>query len=125
MSITVKASHLEVIMDITNRVIWYKQKTLSSKSYATFENIWLVKLVEQIDRNEFTWHDRNKNTATWLIDQVCHSNIITPGIKPKYGVPLADTELGQQALDILRAMSKGQDSYDSFAGINQYSNLFD
>lgn len=124
MATTIKNNDLQIIIDIANRVIWYKQQALSSKSYAAFEALWLPKLVQQINDNAFTWNDRNRNTANWLIDQIAHCNTITQGVKPKDGVPLADTDLGERALRILRAMSRGQESYDSFAKTTNFNDLF-
>ena len=45
MATTIKKSDLETIIDISNRIIWYKREALSDKAYAAFETLWLPKLV--------------------------------------------------------------------------------
>ncbi len=124
MSITVNLVDLEKIIEISQRVIDWKQQQLSTRAWNEFRTHWLPELVKQIHSNEFTWNDPNKNTAVWLIDQICHCRELVPGVEAEHCRPLADTALGEEVLAILRAMSRGQKSYDHFCQGRQFNNLF-
>lgn len=124
MAITIQQQHLETLIDISDLIIKYKAHALSARAWSAFSTNWLSKLVEQFAANEFQYNNREKNTAVWLIDQICHSRLIEPGCPHNQGLPLCDTELGTAALEILRAMTQGQAYYDRWAEQSHFRNLF-
>jgi hypothetical protein len=116
---------LEVIIDICEEVIQYKSRALAKKNWLTFEEEYLPKLIDQIKENQWRIINHNNNTFVWIIDQICHSKRIVEGCRPKDGIDLADTNLGEQALEICRAASKGNQSYQSYLQGRQFRSLFD
>jgi hypothetical protein len=103
----------------------YKIQALSKKSWTKFQNEYLPKLVSQISTNQFVCNDINNNCLIWIINQVACSKKILPGVPFKQGIPLADTKLGEKALEILRAASKGQDNYNKWSNPTTYHDLFE
>lgn len=124
MGIKINKQDLEIIIEVSQLFINYKAKTLKLRSWRTFEEQWIPKLVDQIDRNDFTWNDPSSNTAAWLIDQIQHSRLLVCGCEPEQGPELATTKIGSQALEILKAMQQGQLSYDSLRRSRQFEKLF-
>lgn len=124
MGIKIRDKDLETLIDICDQVLYYKRVALTRRALDEFEQTWLPKLIKQMSENDFTWNDPTKNTAVWLIDQICHSHRLVPGCKPRDGVCLADTELGQRAIEILRAMSRGQGNYNSWVKDQLHRELF-
>jgi len=115
---------LEVIIEISQRVVDYKYQALSPKNWQIFESEYLPSLVDQISVNEFKVADPQKNALMWLSDQICHSRQVIEGTKLRDGMPLADTRLGEQALEILRHAHRGQISYDSYKHNLKFRQLF-
>lgn len=124
MTVTVRNIDLDLIIEICQEIITWKQHALSSRAWSEFQVNWLPLLLEQLRLNEFTWNDRNKNTAVWLIDQICHSRKFCQGIQNRDCIPLADTDLGARTLEILRHMSQGQAAYDAYCQGRQFNKLF-
>lgn len=124
MGIKINKQDLEIIIEVSQLFINYKAKTLKPRSWRTFEEQWIPKLVDQIDRNDFTWNDPSSNTAAWLIDQIQHSRLLVCGCEPEQGPELSTTKIGSQALEILKAMQQGQLSYDSLRRNRQFEKLF-
>ena len=116
---------LNIIIEISQLVVDYKHRTLGTNSKTVFEQIFLPKLVEQIAENTWAINDVHNNTFTWLIDQIAHSRRLIPGVKAKECVLLADTPIGELALAICRAASRGQTSYDSLRRATKFGDLFD
>lgn len=102
---------LETLIEISQQVVDWKHHTLSSTSWSIFQSVWLPKLVEQLAHNSFTVHSRHRNTFRWLRDQIQWSRCLTPGVRRSDQLPLADTELGQRAIDICERASQGRISY--------------
>lgn len=124
MGVKINKQDLEVIIEVSQLFIDYKTKTLKPRSWRIFEEQWIPKLVDQISRNDFTWNDPNSNTAAWLIDQILHSRLLMCPLEPERGPELATTKIGQQALEILKAMQQGQLSYDGLRKNRQFEKLF-
>lgn len=124
MAITIQKQHLETLIDVSDLIIKYKSHALSARAWSEFSTNWLNKLLEQFAANEFLYNNRNKNTAVWLIDQICHSRLVEENCPLNQGIPLCDTELGQRSMAILRAMSQGQAFYDNWAEQSHFRDLF-
>ncbi len=122
--IKVKERDLHTLIDIVQLVTDYKFVALSSLSYHRYETKYLPSIVEALRDNSFKHVRSDDNICLWLIDQICHSRVIIPGTKHTEGVPLCDTEIGQEAIEICRAASKGQISYDQFRSTNNFHDLF-
>jgi hypothetical protein len=123
--VKLKSTDLEIIIEITQLVCDYKIQALNKISWSKFQSEYLPKLVSQIYANEFKCNDINNNSLTWLIDQIVWSRKIVSGVSHKEGIPLSDTPLGEQALNILRAASKGQAGYDSWSRPTTFNKLFE
>lgn len=124
MGVNIDKQDLEVIIEVSQLFINYKARTLKPRSWRIFEEQWIPKLVDQIDRNDFTWNDPNSNTAAWLIDQIYHSRLLVCGCEPEQGPELRETKIGAKALEILTAMQRGQLSYDNLRRNRQFEKLF-
>lgn len=125
MAISLKPTHLEIIIEILQLVVDYKKAALRKSSWNTFYDSYLISIVDQIRDNEFKLNNPKSNSLTWLIDQICWSHKIIEGVDLKNGIPLIDTKLGQQAVEILRAASRGQEHYDTYFNGSQFDNIFD
>lgn len=123
--VTVKPHDLETLIQITEQVLIYKEQALSTLSWHRFETKYLPSLLQSLKQNMFKHVRSDDNIALWLLDQICHSRKIIQGVSHKEGIPLIDTALGQEAAALLRAMSKGQISYDQYRSTNNFSNLFE
>ena len=123
--ITIKTKDLDTLIEVSGLILEYKSQALSSLSWHRFETKYLPSLLESLKHNLFKHVRSDDNIALWLIDQICHSRIIVPGVHHKEGIPIVDTDLGQEAVRILRAMSKGQISYDEYTSTNNFSDLFE
>lgn len=115
----------EIIIDICDEFIQYKSRALKKSNWQVFETEYLPKLVNQIRENKWQVIDTTNNTFTWIISQICHSKRLVEGVRFSEGIPLADTRLGEQALEICRAASKGSVSYATYQHQRQFRNLFD
>ena len=122
--VKVKSKDLETLIEIVQLIVDYKAVALSSLSYHRFEEKYLPSIVDALRNNAFKHVRSDDGIMLWLIDQICHSRILVPGTKHTEGVPLCDTELGQEAIEICRAASKGQISYDQFRSTNNFHDLF-
>lgn len=122
--VKLKPHDLEIIIEILQQVCDYKHQALRPQSWLTFQRDWLSSAIEQIKANEFILHHAEKNFFAWLIDQVCWSRRLTPGLDHRSGVSLADTKLGAQAIDICRRASQGQRAYDNSNRDTKFRDLF-
>jgi len=125
MSIHLRTPHKEILVDILQLVVDYKIKALKTASWNRFEQDYLRSAVEQLANNDFKMNHPTKNFFFWLIDQICYSRTIVPGVRHQDGVILADTELGQQSIEICRQAARGQTSYDYWSSGNRFHDLFD
>jgi hypothetical protein len=125
MGVKLKDTHLEVIIEVLQKVCDYKFRALRKASWQTFQDQYLTSIIEQIAANDFKLNNKNKSTLLWLLDQIVWSKVIIDGVPLKDGVPLIDTNLGQEAAAIIRAAVKGQLYYDSSWNKNEFHNLFE
>lgn len=115
---------LETIIDILEDVVLWKSHVLKPKSWETFETNWLPSILLQIKDNEFKVNRSHANTFQWLRDQIYHCRKLSPGVDPKYAVPLEQTRKGIRAITICQTASKGQLYYDSSRKKTNYQELF-
>ena len=94
----------EIILQIND----YKQDHLTPAKYKEFENVWLVKAIEQFIANEWNYNHKTKNTFSWLQDQILHC-------KSADGENLEDTIIGEAAIEICKEALWGQISYNNWA----------
>jgi hypothetical protein len=125
MSVVLKESHLNDVIEALELVVIYKSKTLRKRAWDTFKDQWLISAIEQINANEFKLNHPTRNTLMWIVDQMCWSRVIIDGVDPKDCVPLIDTRLGERVAAICRAGCKGQLYYDSSFTQNNFHDLFD
>jgi hypothetical protein len=123
--ITLKDKDLEILIEISGLIIEYKEIALSKLSWHRFEVNYLPSLLQSLKHNMFKHVRSDDNLALWILDQICHSRKIIPGVKHSEGIPLIDTPLGEEAAQILRAMSRGQIAYDEFRRENNFHSLFE
>lgn len=123
-NVKLKKEHLQKVAEIMIMVVEWKSASLNPKSWETFETIWLPKLLEQLNSNEWTCNRTSKNSMLWIIDQVRHSKRLAPGVNPKNAVHLDDTKLGREVIEICKAASKGQLWYEGWAKNSEFNNLF-
>lgn len=123
--VRLKKTDLDILIEILQLVYDYKAVALSKPAWLKFSQDYLPKILDQMSRNEFNCNDVNNNSPTWLIDQVCWSRQLIYGVPHREGIPLSDTQLGQQALHILRPASRGQQSYDLYTRPTTFNELFD
>jgi hypothetical protein len=114
---------LNLLIDVVQRMVDYKFYALTKANYQDFEQNWLPSLVEQMRENRFKFVTASQNIFLWLIDNICHSRQVVPGLKKKDWIPLMDFEDVQRCLSVLRAARFGQSSYDRISE-NQFDNLF-
>jgi hypothetical protein len=122
--IKLKTKDLETLTDALQAICDYKVVALSNLSWHRFQERYLPSAVEYISNNSFKHIRADNNFFLWFLDNLCHSRIIVPGTKHTEGIPLIDTELGEEAARICRAASKGQISYDQFRSTNNFHDLF-
>ena len=115
---------LDTLIDVFQRVVDFKQRTLQRHNWRVFESQYLPQLIDYIRLNQFPINDYSNSVFHWIIDQICHSHRLTPGLRPRDGLPLADTALGEQAIEICRRASRGQISYDCWRHNRQFKKLF-
>jgi hypothetical protein len=125
MSVKLSELHRELVIDALEAIVNYKFRALRKSSWFRFETEYLPRAIEQINNNQFTVRDVNNNFFTWIIDQVCHCRVVLDGVGIRDGLPLIDTELGQQIAELSRAASRGQANYDQYYAHSQFHNLFD
>jgi hypothetical protein len=123
--VTLKPHDLNTLIEITQLIVDYKSQALSQPRWDKFYNEYLPSLLEQLSQNQFKCHRPDDSTFTWIIDQLCHSRKIVPGVSHKEGIPLADTVLGERALAICRAATRGQKFYDSWRRDTKFNDLFE
>ena len=114
---------LDQVIECFQEVINYKHRTLKPSSYERFL-VYLDQLIDYIGSNQFPVNDYSNSVFHWIIDQICHSHRLTPGLRPRDCLPLADTALGEQAIEICRSASRGQISYDCWSHRRQFEKLF-
>jgi hypothetical protein len=122
--IKLKDSHLNLLIDCFQLVVDFKHKTLSKSNWIEFEANHLPKVISYFQQNQFKVVTSHEGIFPWMIDQICHSRRLVPGIKPKECIPLADTPIGEETLAICRAAKNGQHSYQVWCHSNQFHNLF-
>jgi len=125
MSITLRDYHREMIIESLQLVCDYKVRALKKRSWQTFETEYLPSIIEQIQNNEFKLNDPKSNTFIWLIDQVCWSRYIIEGCHYNEGLPIIDSELGQQVAELCRVASRGQRYYDLYYRGGRFNDLFE
>ena len=122
--IKLKDSHLNLLIDCFQLVVDFKHKTLRKSNWIEFETNHLPKVISYFQQNQFKVVTSTDNIFVWIIDQICHSRRLVPGIKPKECVPLADTAIGEETLSICRAAKNGHEAYKAWCHNNQFHNLF-
>jgi hypothetical protein len=122
--IRLKEKDLETLIEIVQLVTDYKFVALSSLSYHRYETKYLPSIVDALRNNSFKHVRSDDNIFRWLEDQVHHSRRLAPGIKHFNGTPLAELPIGKEAIEICKAASKGQISYDQFRSTNNFHDLF-
>ena len=125
MSIKLKQHHLDDIIQALELIVIYKSQALRKNSWETFKTQYLKSAIDQINANEFILHHPTKNLFMWMIDQMCWSRQVMPGVPLRDGVPIIDTKLGERVAAICRACCKGQLYYDSSFTNNNFHDLFD
>lgn len=116
---------LEMITEILQLVCDYKVTALRPQSWQRFQQDYLPSIVDQIGRNEFKCNRADENTFQWLLDQICHSRQLIPGVPHNQGRSLIDIPLGQRVADICRQASQGQRSYDQWRRRTEFSKFFE
>ena len=116
-TISIHNDDLETLALVVDQFQKYKRNTLSARSKSKFE-YWNDSFEQQLAANAFKVNSRSKNTFQWFIDQVAHS-------KAADGTPLAYTPEGKRAIEICRAASDGQISYNRFRLSNNFDSLFE
>lgn len=117
---------LELVVEVFQMVVDYKFKTLVPHNWATFETRYIPQTVEAIANNQFRIADSHNNICTWLIDQINHSRLLQPGVKPRDCQPLNSTAIGAECIRSLIAAARGQMSYRIYSsGNTTYKTLFD
>jgi hypothetical protein len=124
MAITLRNRDRDILIEIFAQVVEYKSQTLKPMSWSRFEQDWMPPAIEQLRVNSFQLNHPDKNFFMWLIDQICHSHRLQIGVRPQDGLPLCDTHLGQEAIEICRRAARGQAYYDQSRG-NNFSSLFE
>jgi hypothetical protein len=122
--VQLRNTDLEMLIEISQMISDFKFRTLSRTNWQIFESQYLPKLIIYISENRFKVVTASDNIFLWIIDQICHSRRLVPGIKPRDNVSLADTELGQEVLRFCRAARFGQEAYDRLHAPNQFQDLF-
>ena len=124
MAVILRPEHRKIIAEAFVEVVEFKSRALKRTSWDNFYQYWVPSATDQITKNEFKLNHPTKNFFVWLIDQMCHSNKITPGVPPKDCMPLIDTGLGEKAAEICRQASRGQYEYDRWCRQKNYRELF-
>lgn len=122
--VKLKKEDLAIIIDVLEDIVLWKSHSLKPKSWDTFETNWLPSIISQIKENEFKVNRSHTNTFQWFKDQIYHCRKLSPGVDPKYAVPLEQTRRGIEAIRICQTASKGQLYYDSASRDTTYSKLF-
>lgn len=122
--VRLRSTDLERLIEISQMICDFKFRTLTRSNWTAFETEYLPKLVSYISENRFKVVTASDNIFVWIIDQICHSRRLTSGVRPRDGVLLADTELGEEVLRFCRAARMGQEPYDRLHDKNQFNNLF-
>ena len=115
---------LDTLIDVFQLVVDFKQRTLQRHNWLVFESKYLPQLIEYMRNNQFPVNRTDDNIFLWIIDQVCHSRRLVPGLKPRECVLLADTAGGEAVIEICRSASRGQMSYDTARLNRQFEKLF-
>ena len=122
--VKLKPNDLELIIEMLQLVCDYKAQALRPQRWQTFQQDYLPSIIDQIKNNEFKCHRHDDNTLLWLLDQVCHSRQLHPGVPHNQGMGLIDTPLGERVSEICRAASQGQRYYDSWSNSHNFNRLF-
>lgn len=125
MSVTLKETHKELLIESLQLIVDYKSQALRKKSWEVFETEYLPSAIQQISANEFKVNNEKSNYFLWHLDNLCWSRQLIDGVPHKDGIPLIDTRLGQQVAEICRTAAKGQAFYDQYYCTNEFANLFD
>lgn len=102
---------LDILIEISQLIVDWKYKTLKKENWSIFESVYLPRLIEALDLNNWKVAQRHNNIFVWLESQIRWARILTPGLKPKDCPNLSDTELGQEAIEICQIASRGEVSY--------------
>jgi len=123
--VKIKTQHLEQLIDVFQMVVDYKAKSLSPHNWQQFQTEYLPRTVDALRDNEFKIADVHNNILQWMLDQIIHSRRVVDGIPKKDWIPLIDIESVQETLSMLRAASRGQTSYNTYANKNTtFTDLF-
>ncbi len=125
MSIKLRNNHLNQVIDMLQAIVNYKSQALKKSSWDRFNDQYLQAIIEQINTNDFILNHPTKNPFFWIIDQMCYSRVIVPGVPLKDGLLLIDTPEGERVAELCRAAAKGQHYYDYWRQETTFSNLFD
>jgi hypothetical protein len=125
MSIKLTAYDLQQVIEALAQVVEYKELALRPMTWAKFNNEYLASIIDQIQDNQFKLNHPTKNVFGWMIDQMCHSRRLHPGVPHKEGAMIIDTKLGLEVAEICRAACRGQSYYDSWRQGSTFRNLFD
>jgi hypothetical protein len=123
-TVKLKQEHLKKVAEVMICAIEWKSHSLKAESFERFENNWLPKFLQQLKDNEWTCNRTQQNTFMWIIDQIHHCRRLAPGVQAKNAVPLDETRLGIEVIEICKAAAKGQLYYDGFARNSEFNNLF-
>lgn len=123
--VTIQPEDLEILIEASGLIIEYKECALSKLSWHRFETEYLPSLLQALKHNMFKHVRSDDNVSLWLLDQLIHSRRIVPGVHHREGIPLIDTAIGERAAAILRAMSRGQNSYNQYKNENNFDQLFE
>lgn len=124
MSVKLRPEHRKLIAEAFIEVIEFKSRALKKSNWNNFYEHWVPSAMDQITANDFKLNHPTKNFFIWLIDQICHSNKLTPGVPPKDCIPLIDTRLGEMAAEICREAARGQYQYNRWCQQQGFRELF-
>lgn len=122
--VKLKKEHLVKMAEIMISVVEWKAHSLKPKSFEAFENNWLPSFMEQLRNNEWTCNRSHSNVFVWMEDQIRHCRRLAPGVDPRHAVPLDQTRMGIEVIEICKQAAKGQLNYDGFARNSEFNNLF-
>lgn len=117
---------LEQLITAFQSVVDYKHQSLTKINWQRFEQEYLPKMIDALRENNFKISDPHNNILTWTLDQIIHSKKVLDGVPKSDWIPLADLASFEKTLSMLRAASRGAQSYKTWcASSSTYNNLFD
>jgi hypothetical protein len=123
--VTLRPTHLELLIDVFQEVIEYKYRALSRHNWTIFERDYLPSVIQSIHDNKFKVVTSADSMFVWIIDQIIHSKKIVDGVPKRDWIPLIDFERTQRCLGVLRAARFGSNSYARYTATNTFTDLFD